>query len=87
MHEPTQGVDVAAKRDIFAEIERTAEAGAATLICSNEYEDLAHICDRVLVLGGGKVATELTGEMNGDLIVEECYRASAAEPTPRRLVV
>ena len=59
MHEPTQGVDIGARRDIFAKIRRAADEGAATLIASAEYEDLANLCDRVLVIRRGKVVSEL----------------------------
>lgn len=59
MHEPTQGVDIGARRDIFAKIRRAADEGAAVLIASAEYEDLANLCDRVLVFRRGKVLGEL----------------------------
>lgn len=77
MHEPTQGIDVGAKRDIFDEIEHAARGGTAVIICSNEYEDLAHLCHRVLVFGHGHITSEITGEMSGDRIIEACYQASA----------
>lgn len=82
MHEPTQGIDVGAKRDIFGEVEQVAQAGAGILICSNEYEDLAHLCHRVLVFGHGRIMGELAGEMSGDRIAEECYRASGGSLSP-----
>jgi ribose transport system ATP-binding protein len=62
MHEPTQGVDIGARRDIFAKIRRAADDGAAVLIASAEYEDLANLCDRVLVFRRGKVVGELARE-------------------------
>jgi ribose transport system ATP-binding protein len=62
MHEPTQGVDIGARRDIFAKIRAAADAGAATLIASAEYEDLANLCDRVLVFRRGRVVGELAHE-------------------------
>jgi ribose transport system ATP-binding protein len=56
LHEPTQGVDVGAKRDIFAHLSTAAADGAAVLIASVEHEDLARLCTRVLVLREGRVA-------------------------------
>jgi ribose transport system ATP-binding protein len=61
MHEPTQGVDVGAKQDIFRRIEEFAERGVAILIASAESEDLARLCHRVVVLRRGRVAGELAG--------------------------
>jgi ribose transport system ATP-binding protein len=61
LHEPTQGVDIGAKRAIFALIADAAAAGLAVLIASTEYEDLAHLCHRVLVFRQGRVEQELSG--------------------------
>ena len=75
LDEPTQGVDVGAKKDIFKRLEAVAEGGAAILIASTEYEDLAHICHRVLVFRDGVVAAELTGaDLTEERIIERCYR-------------
>ncbi len=75
LHEPTQGVDVGAKKDIFARLEAVAGSGAAVLIASTEYEDLAHICHRVLVFRDGAVVAELTGaDLTEERILERCYR-------------
>jgi ribose transport system ATP-binding protein len=61
IHEPTIGVDVGAKAEIFRLIAESAKAGLSTLVVSVEYEDLARICDRVLVINGGVIAAELEG--------------------------
>ncbi len=75
LHEPTQGVDVGAKQQIFRHIRRAADRGAAVVIATTEYEDLAGICDRVLVLREGRRAVELGGaSLTNDRLVEECYR-------------
>ncbi|MEV0715819.1 sugar ABC transporter ATP-binding protein [Asanoa sp. NPDC050611] len=54
LHEPTQGVDVGAKREIFAHLSEAAAAGAVVLMSTVEHEDLAHLCSRVHVLRGGR---------------------------------
>lgn len=61
LHEPTQGVDIGAKRDVFAKIRQAADDGAAVMIASAEYEDLAQLCDRVLVVRHGRIVSELSG--------------------------
>jgi ribose transport system ATP-binding protein len=61
LHEPTQGVDVGARQQIFRDV-RAAAAGGMTVLCaSNDHEQLALLCDRVLVFGSGGRIRELTG--------------------------
>ncbi|WP_113704380.1 sugar ABC transporter ATP-binding protein [Nonomuraea lactucae] len=61
LDEPTQGVDVGAKFDVLSEIAATAAAGGAVLMSSGDYEQLAAMCHRVLVLRHGRVVAELHG--------------------------
>lgn len=80
LHEPTQGVDIGAKRQIFRHIRAAADSGIAVVIASTEYEDLAALCDRVLVMREGRRVAELAGaKLNLDRLVDECYR-SEREP-------
>ncbi len=75
LHEPTQGVDVGAKKDVFERLREATVAGAAVVFSSAEYEDLAHLCDRVLVFREGRIAATLSGaDLTEDRIVEQCYR-------------
>lgn len=79
LHEPTQGVDVGAKKEIFGQVRQAAVEGACVVISSAEYEDLAHLCDRVLVFRDGRVVGELSGaDLTEERIVEQCYRAAPA---------
>jgi ribose transport system ATP-binding protein len=73
MHEPTQGVDVGARRDILIAARRVAAGGAAVLIASMEVEDLATACDRVLVMADGQLADELTGDLDADAILSAIF--------------
>ena len=59
LDEPTQGVDVGAKATIYEQIVAAARAGAGVLLCSSDTEELVLLCDRVLVLEGGRVVTEV----------------------------
>lgn len=78
LHEPTQGVDVGARAAIFKRIRDAASQGTAVLLASSEYEDLPHLCDRVIVMRGGRAVAELHGEsLNRDRIVEQSFRVTA----------
>jgi ribose transport system ATP-binding protein len=61
MHEPTQGVDIRARQEIFSYIAAAAASGTTVLIASSEYEDLVGLCHRVLVFRDGRVEQELSG--------------------------
>jgi ribose transport system ATP-binding protein len=76
LDEPTQGVDVGARAEIYELIHRAVTTGATALIASSDFEELAHNCDRVLVLGRGRLTTEITNEQ---LDAEQIARAANAE--------
>lgn len=77
LHEPTEGIDVLAKREIFRILGARAASGAAILVSTIEYEDLAHICDRILVCGHGRIQMELKGsEITGEDVLRAAYQAS-----------
>lgn len=60
MDEPTRGVDVGAKFEIYTIIVEMAKQGAAILMVSSEMEELMGTCDRILVLKHGKISGELS---------------------------
>jgi ribose transport system ATP-binding protein len=62
LDEPAQGVDIGAKAQILAQLERVAARGVAVLFISEEVDDLIHLCDRVVVLAEGRIAGEASGE-------------------------
>ena len=62
LDEPTRGVDVGAKAEIYALIAQLAEAGKAVLMISSEHQELFGLCDRVLVMREGEVRGELLPE-------------------------
>ncbi|WP_421916913.1 sugar ABC transporter ATP-binding protein [Mesorhizobium sp.] len=61
LHEPTRGVDVGAKAEIYAILRGIAGEGVAVLIISSEIPELIMNAERVLVLRNGRVSGELTG--------------------------
>jgi ribose transport system ATP-binding protein len=78
LHEPTQGVDVGSRQQIFKMVREAAAAGASVLCASSDAEQLAAICDRVLIFGRGCVVQELTtGEITKERITEQCYNSLA----------
>jgi ABC-type sugar transport system ATPase subunit len=60
LHEPTAGIDVRAKQDIFRIINDLACEGHAILIISSEVRELLGICDRILVMYRGRLTHEFT---------------------------
>jgi ribose transport system ATP-binding protein len=59
LDEPTQGVDVGAKAEIYALVRQLAEQGAAVLLASSDMPELLALCDRIAVMHQGRVAGEL----------------------------
>lgn len=62
LDDPTKGVDVGAKAEIYRIIRRLADDGATVIINSSEDRELVTVCDRVLVLFEGAVRAELVGD-------------------------
>jgi ribose transport system ATP-binding protein len=74
LDEPTQGVDVGARQDLYGMIRTSVGKGASVLLASSDHEELAEICDRVLVLRGGGIAAQLTsGEISPERITHLTY--------------
>ena len=59
LDEPTRGVDVGAKRDIYFLVQRLARAGLAVVVVSSELMELIGLCHRVAVMRGGRIQTTL----------------------------
>ncbi|MCZ6604583.1 MAG: sugar ABC transporter ATP-binding protein [Alphaproteobacteria bacterium] len=76
LDEPTQGVDVGARQQVFMALDAVSTAGAAVICASTDYEQLEQICDRVLVFSRGRVVAELTGaQVVKETIAERCYHS------------
>lgn len=70
LHEPTQAVDVGARADILRAITAVAVGGSAVLVSSIEAQDLALVCDRIVVLSQGRVTREIQRPFTSDEILE-----------------
>jgi ribose transport system ATP-binding protein len=60
--DPTAGVDIGAKAEIYKLITRALEAGLAVVVVSTDFEEIAHICHRALVFSRGRIVAELQGD-------------------------
>jgi ABC-2 type transport system ATP-binding protein len=58
LDEPTTGVDAASRAAILDEVRRRADAGAAVLLATHHLDEAARVCDRALILDGGRVVAE-----------------------------
>jgi ribose transport system ATP-binding protein len=76
LHEPTQGVDIGARAEVFLLLRQAAAEGAAIIVASSDHEQLAAICDRVLVVRSGRIFAELRGEVGKEAIADACYAAA-----------
>jgi ribose transport system ATP-binding protein len=75
-HDPTRGIDVGTKAEIFQLARDLTADGHSILFYSSDNQELVGMCDRVMVLRGGEVATILDGPLSEDAIL----RAAIAVP-------
>ncbi len=73
--EPTRGIDVGAKVEVFQMMEELARGGAAILMVSSEMGELMQVADRILVMRQGRIS----GELPGRTTQEEIMRCAAFE--------
>jgi ribose transport system ATP-binding protein len=77
--EPTQGVDIGARREIFVLIREAVAQGMAVLCATSDYEQLVEMADRVLVLDGGRISAEITGSnITKDVLASAVYAEEAS---------
>ncbi|WP_428374556.1 sugar ABC transporter ATP-binding protein [Lichenicoccus sp.] len=75
LEEPTAGVDVGAKAEIYALLQTALEQGLAILVVATDFEEVANICHRALVFSQGRVCAEIAG---ADLSVASLLQAASA---------
>ncbi|GHT84777.1 ribose import ATP-binding protein RbsA [Bacteroidia bacterium] len=74
MDEPTKGLDSATKVDVYNIMNVVARKGGTVIMLSSNYEELIAMCDRILILRDGKIASELVrDEINAENIVKYSY--------------
>lgn len=62
LDEPSRGIDVAARADLYRIIDALAEQGLAVLMISSDFEEVAMLSDRVLIMSEGRITTTLEGD-------------------------
>ena len=62
LDEPTRGVDVSTKAEIYRIVGDLANAGFGVLVVSSELEELVHLCTRILVMREGEIVAEVDGK-------------------------
>jgi ABC-type sugar transport system ATPase subunit len=78
LDEPTQGVDIGSKTEVYERIDQFAQAGGTVVVASSDTDELIRLCDRVLIIRGGSVACELFGdEISASRIVTETLGATS----------
>lgn len=77
--EPTRGIDVGAKQEIYTMMEQLAESGKAILMVSSELPEVLRLSDRVLVMREGQLMTTLArSELSEEIIMR--YATASAKP-------
>ena len=80
--EPTQGVDVGARFDIYDALRAKTREGVAAIVKSSDPLELAGLCDRVVVMSRGRIVQELRGDELGERRIVEAIVGSGAAPRP-----
>ncbi|MGD1886133.1 MAG: sugar ABC transporter ATP-binding protein [Cohaesibacteraceae bacterium] len=78
--DPTRGIDVKTKTQIYQMLRQLADEGTAILLLTTDYEELIHLCDTAHIVYGGRVVAELTGEdITGQNIIAASMNVGVAE--------
>jgi ABC-type sugar transport system ATPase subunit len=79
LSDPTKGVDVIARKEIYEAIGALTEAGAAAIVYASDTDELLAVCDRLIVMYEGRVVAQLEGpEMNEARVTSALFGRSAA---------
>ena len=80
LNDPTRGIDVGTKQEIYQLLRRLADQGAAIIFYSTDYDELIGCCDRVLVLYDGAIKRELVGaDITEHALIASALNIGAAE--------
>src|SRR5262249_47398014 len=79
LNDPTRGIDVGTKQELYRLIRQLADQGAAILFYSTDYDELIGCCDRVAIMYDGRIVRELAGEdLNETNVVASSLNIDAA---------
>ncbi len=79
--EPTKGVDVGARAEIYQRLRTSADQGLAVVVCSSDGIELEGLCDRVLIFARGQIVKELTGANVTDAAITEANLTATVSRT------
>ena len=81
LNDPTRGIDVGTKQEIYQLLRKLADEGAAILFYSTDYDELIGCCDRVLVMYDGYVRRELSGDdINEKTLIASALNIAVEDP-------
>ena len=83
LDEPTQGVDVGARSDLYAAFAELAAAGRGVVVTSSEPEELVQVAHRVVVLSHGRISAEVQGDDINEHTLLELAHSGEQDPIPR----
>ena len=88
LDEPTQGVDIGARAEIYRLLGEFAAGGGAVLVASSDPAELVTLCERVLVLGQGRQIELIDRDITADRLVEAAHQSfsaslGSARPAPQ----
>jgi ribose transport system ATP-binding protein len=78
LDEPTQGVDVGARADIYANVRRLTDAGSAAIVVASDLEELAQVADRVIVIQHGVITAEVDTDISASALSGLLYSTQAS---------
>jgi ABC-type sugar transport system ATPase subunit len=85
MDEPTRGIDVGAKYEVYSIINDLADRGAGVLCISSELEELVGICDRILVMSKGQMCGQFRrSEFDEEQILAAAFEGHLGQPSQRQ---
>jgi ribose transport system ATP-binding protein len=70
LDEPTQGVDIGARSEIYTLIREATQQGTSVLLVASDPEEMAHACDRVIVLRGGRITADVRPPLEAHRLTE-----------------
>ncbi len=84
LDEPTRGVDVGAKAELYRLIDTAAQDGLAVLVASSELEELLWICHRIVVMARGRIVADIPRERFGKKVIMTAAAGSRPAAGARR---
>jgi ribose transport system ATP-binding protein len=84
--DPTRGIDIRTKQQIYILLRDLAEAGAAVLLYTSELKEVQLVCDRAIVIFGGQVVAEIErADADEATLLRAAYHLRSGAPTPEEV--